>query len=279
MKKILKAILPLTLYSFCKNVFNKTKTLKYKIGKRNHICPLCNKKFARFMPSGIETEVFKTLNIIGGGYRNNSICPYCYSTERLRLLSIYLSKYTDIFNEVSSKKPVVNSKKYKILHFAPEKMLEEIFINAGNIDYISCDIEKDRAMAVIDITDIPFDDNTFDYIICNHVLEHIPDESKAFSEIKRVIKEQTGIALLTVPICPDLSETLERKDTLTEADRLKYYGQVDHVRLYGLDFKQRLMNAGFDVKTFNSSEDCPELIDKYFLLPNETLFITMKKEV
>ena len=99
-------------------------------------------------------------------------------------------------------------------------------------------------MIKIDITDIKFQNNTFDCILCSHVLEHILDDNKAIRELYRVLKPN-GWAILQVPILRE--KTFEDPNIQTPEERLKYFGQEDHVRIYGLDYKDRLENAGFKV--------------------------------
>jgi len=230
-----------------------------------YTCPICKKSFRKFIPACIsEATVIYTKNIVGGGQRENALCPCCISTERLRLEYLYLQKHTNIFDS-----------KNKVLHFAPESCLEWLLKKNQNIDYISGDIEKGCAMYIVDITDICFGDNEFDFVIFNHVLEHVFDDKKALEEVQRVLKPG-GLAVITVPISQNSVATIE-KPTTSDEDRLELYGQKDHYRLYGMDFPSRLMSAGFDVTTFNAKKNIStELIEKYSLLEMETIFIGKK---
>ena len=137
----------------------------------------------------------------------------------------------------------------KILHFAPEPIFYQRFSSIPNVDYWSVDLNPKAfgVRKVVDITNIPFDDNTFDLIMATHVLEHIPDDKKAMSELYRVLKPAVGVALLTVPIKDSLFTTLENPEYNTPELRTKYYGQSDHVRYYGLDYPDRLRAAKFSV--------------------------------
>lgn len=100
----------------------------------------------------------------------------------------------------------------------------------------------------MDITNIPFEDNTFDMIMASAVLEHIPDDKKAMSELYRVLKPNTGVAFLQVPIDTTRFITLEKPEYNTPELRSKYYGQEDHVRFYGLDYPEKLRDANFFVE-------------------------------
>lgn len=138
----------------------------------------------------------------------------------------------------------------KILHFAPEPIFHKRFSSIPDVDYYPVDLNPNAfgIRQVADITDIPFEDNTFDLIMCTHVLEHIPDDKKAMSELYRVLKPNEGVAILTVPIDITLYKTLEKPEYNTPELRSKYYGQADHVRRYGLDYPERLRAVKFFVE-------------------------------
>lgn len=130
----------------------------------------------------------------------------------------------------------------KILHFAPEPILTEIFKKSG-AEYFDADIDSQKATYQIDMTNIPFDNNTFDYIFCIHVLEHIPDDRKAMNELYRVLK-LGGTAYLCVPLKKTFHEDLSIADP---KERTRLYGQYDHVRNYDFEtFRHRLSDAGFN---------------------------------
>jgi len=239
---------------------------KLRYAGSNYICPICQKSFSRFRDAGINQTTLIQKQVIGAGVRKNAACPHCFSLERQRLEFLYLNEHTDIF------KVTGGGEKYKVLHFAPESSLENVLKKSPTVNYYSGDLNKNRAMYKVDITNICFGDSEFDYVICNHVLEHIPDEVKALSEIKRVLKHK-GEVIITIPVSPILETTLE-EPTTTPEERLALYGQYDHVRLYGLDFSERLSKAGFEVKTFETNTNVlPQNVTKYALLSNETIYI------
>jgi len=188
----------------------------------NYYCTCCNKSFRKFKSKG---------NI----KRANAECPYCQSLERVRLLDYYLDR------ELGSYK----SKGIKVLHFAPEKSLFDKFSKL-DIEYIDGDINANYARNIIDITNIGYEDNYFDLIICSHVLGHVPDEKKAISEMYRVLKPGCEALVLTL-INQNSNKTIENSDIITPADRLKTYGEPDLCRLHGLDFENRLSQGGFNV--------------------------------
>ncbi|MEM7555688.1 MAG: methyltransferase domain-containing protein [Cyanobacteria bacterium P01_A01_bin.84] len=209
-----------------------------------YTCPCCNSSFRTFLPAGINQ-------------RANAECPKCFSLERHRLLWLYLKNCTNLLSD-----------NLKVLHFAPEFQLYKLINKLPNIDYLTADLSAPRVMVNIDITDIPFDDNSFDVILCNHVLEHIPDDAKAMKELYRVLKPG-GWSILQVPLDNNLEETLEDPNIVSEEDRLKFYGQKDHVRQYGLDYKNRLEEAGFKVNVENYIEQLGATVTEKYRLISE----------
>ena len=163
-----------------------------------------------------------------------------------------------------------------MLHFAPEVMLHKLFSAQENIDYWPVDINPDMPgiRKVVDITNIPFDDNSMDIILCNHVLEHILDEKRALSELFRVLSPR-GVAFLNVPIMKE--KTMENPAYNTPELRFKHYGQDDHVRAYGRDYPDRLRATGFKVEVIEIRKEVShDEIVKYGLLENETIYLCKK---
>jgi SAM-dependent methyltransferase len=154
--------------------------------------------------------------------------------ERHRILWLFLQRETDILTQPRS-----------ILHLAPEGVLSSL-LQRPNIEYVSGDLEPGRAMEVMDITALPCPDHTFDTVICNHVLEHVPGDVAAMREIRRVLRPG-GVAIMQHPIDSSLAKTYEEPTIVTPEARLQAYGQEDHVRLYGRDFPDRLVAAGFQI--------------------------------
>ena len=216
-------------------------------------CPVCGAKVHFYLPFG-ETP------------RKNAQCPNCQSVERHRALWIILNSLR------------VERRGMKILHFAPEPIFHKRFSSIPDVDYYPVDLNPKAfgIRQVVDITDIPFDDDIFDLIMATHVLEHIPDDRKAMSELYRVLKPNKGIALLTVPIF-NTPNTFENPEYNTPELRLKYYGQADHVRKYGLDYPDRLRTVKFSVEEitlgkFLSDND----LKKFGVSKNEKFHICRK---
>ena len=173
--------------------------------------------------------------------REDAQCPHCGSLERHRFLYIYIERKTDFFND--------NLK--WVLHVSPEKCFENKFICQFGDRYITADLKKDNVKVKMDITNIEYADRSFDIIICSHVLEHIEDDGKALQELSRVLKPN-GDALILVPIT--VNKTYEDKNIITDSERIKAFGQKDHVRRYGHDFYNRLFLSGFEIRRFGAMD-------------------------
>lgn len=229
-------------------------------------CILCGHRVKEFLPAGINTPLSSSLKVIGGGYRNNALCPLCGCLDRNRWVYWVLKEKTDIFIADRT-----------VLHFAPEKMIQKKMQNNVQCDYYAGDIVLRFGEHRIDVTKIPFRDDFFDYILINHVMEHIEEEEQAFRELRRVIKPN-GKVVLSFPITLE-TETIEKEGVCSEADRLKYYGQKDHVRLYGKDYKERLEAFGWEVQRYTPEDIMSkEQIQRYGFLWNDILLICSQRE-
>lgn len=185
-------------------------------------CPVCGKHFRKFLPYGY------------GKAMDNRLCPNCLSLERHRLIWLYLNKKTNFFTD-----------NLKVLHFAPEQPFLKRFKSLKNLDYTTADLDSPIADLHLDVTKIDLPDNTYDVVICNHVLEHVDNVEAAFSEIKRILKPSAW-AILMVPINPNV-DTFEDKTVTDPKERQRLFGQYDHVRQFGRDYAEVLRKAGFIV--------------------------------
>ena len=199
----------------------------------------------------------------------NARCPNCNSLERHRLLWIYLYDRTGIFD---------NNQK-RLLEFAPDEFFFNAFKNQEPIEYFPCDLDPakqkfanyDGSILKEDITSLSFADNFFDFILCSHVLEHVADDELAMSELLRVLKK-AGQAIIQVPVDYTREKTYEDFSITSEEGRQKAFGQKDHVRWYGKDFKERLEKAGFVVTedkyvfSFSPSDIARYGFDKYEII-------------
>lgn len=230
----------------------------------NKFCVICENSLTDFLPAGIREEIFDKYHIIGSGYRENCLCPYCGARDRVRWFYYVLQNIIDI-SKVSG----------RLLHFAPETGIREYIKQNMNIDYYTGDIVAGRAMHVTDITDIQYKDDTFDYVICNHVMEHIVDEEKAVNEIKRVLK-MNGKWIFSFPICTDIP-TCEDPTIISPEARLKAYGQCDHVRLYGKDYKSRFENYGLKLQIYSPEKELDTIsIKKYGFIKDDVIIVATK---
>ena len=215
--------------------------------------PINNKSYRKFLPYGYN-------NI-----RDNALSPGSLSLERHRLLWLYLQNETQIFK-----------KKYKVLHVAPEQAFYKRFIKLNNLDYVTFDMNSPIAKIKGDICNLPFSENQFDFILCNHVLEHVNDDIAAMLELFRVLKKN-GVAILQVPIDLTKNKTYEDSTITDKKERMKAFGQYDHVRIYGKDYFERLEKSGFKVeKNFYSKNFTDEEIYKYGINKNEIIPICRK---
>lgn len=215
--------------------------------------PIDGKQFRKFLPYGY------------GKQRPNVLSPSTLSLERHRLLWLYLKNETDFF-----------SSPQKVLHFAPEQAFYKRFRKMTHLDYTTTDLNSPLADVKADICDLPFEDNSYDVIFCNHVLEHIPDDHQAMKELYRVLKPG-GLGIFQIP--QDLNrETTFEDDSITDkAERAEIFGQYDHVRVYGRDYFDKLRAIGFQVEEVDyTSTMSEELIDKYRLAKGEILPIVSK---
>ncbi len=215
--------------------------------------PIDGKGFKRFLPYGYESP------------RENVLSPSTLSLERHRLLWLYLKNETDFF-----------SASLKILHFAPEQAFYQRFRKLKNLDYITTDLNSPLANVKADICNLPFENETFDVILCNHVLEHIPDDTKAMSEMYRVLKKG-GWGIFQIP--QDLKrDTTFEDDSITEKkERTKIFGQYDHVRIYGRDYFDKLRNIGFKVEEVDYTAELQGAeIEKYRLAQGEIIPVVRK---
>jgi len=270
MKNLVRKFVPEKVSRFIKEsvlIFN-----KYYYKGSAYYCPVCDNHFRKLLYGGFDLEVISKLDIIGAGRRIN-ICPHCQSTDRDRLIFYYLKNKIDIFNQ-----------KLKVLHIAPEPALYKFIKKRKNLVYVtgtkySEGIYFHENIDSVDLLDMPFKNEEFDLVICNHVLEHIHDDAKAMSEIYRVLIPG-GKAIVQVPISYKIKETYEDSSIVSNSDREKHFGQFDHVRIYSGDYKDRLIKAGFDVEKYSALEDDGEdvYLDSSGLNPKEKLFVGTKEK-
>ena len=218
----------------------------------NFTDPIDGKSYRKFLPYGY------------GKQRENALSPGTLSLERHRQMWLYLQNETDF------------TKNYKVLHIAPEQEFLRKFKKMKNLDYISADLFSPIVDVKADILDLPFENESFDVIFCNHVLEHIEDDRKAMSELFRVMKKG-GWGIVQVPMKNSLEKTYEDFTIKDPKERQKHFGQYDHVRWYGMDYFDRLKSVGFEADAnFYSQKFSKEEIKKFGLRENEILPVVSK---
>ena len=239
--------------------------------------PIDGKSFRMFLPYGY------------GNQRNNVLSPSTLSLERHRLLWLYLQNETDFFqSELDSDSPVTQNKRIKlrkdaetssalkVLHFAPEQEFYKRFKKQTNIDYTTTDLFSPLADIKADICNLPFEDNTYDILFCNHVLEHIPDDTKAMQELYRVLKPG-GMGIFQIPQDLSRATTFSDNTIIDQKERAKIFGQYDHVRVYGRDYFDKLRSIGFNViEEDYTNKISSELVEKYCLAKGEIIPICFK---
>lgn len=184
-------------------------------------CPCCATESASFLPFGVRP-------------RPNARCPQCGALERHRLLWLFLRR-----------DPSWCRAGMRLLHIAPEPVLRRLFETIEGVTYIAADLAPTHGIR-LDITALPFDVASIDAIVCNHVLEHVPDDRRAMREFRRVLRPD-GWAILQSPIDGRRAETFEDPSVIDPTERERLFGQYDHVRVYGRDYGRRLEAAGFVV--------------------------------
>ena len=215
--------------------------------------PIDGKSFNSFLSYGYGTQ------------RENVLSPSTLSLERHRLLWLYLKNETDFFTAKKS-----------VLHFAPEQCFLKRFKSLKNLEYTTTDLESPIADVKADICNLPFEDSSYDIILCNHVLEHIPDDTKAMQELYRVLKPG-GYGIFQIPQDLNRHTTFEDNSITDKKERAKIFGQYDHVRIYGLDYFNKLREIGFMVNEVDytatlSAQD----VEKYCLAKGEIIPVVYK---
>ncbi len=224
----------------------------YLKGNR-YVDPIDGKRFRKFLPYGYESP------------RENVLSPSTLSLERHRLLWLFLKHKTNFFTEP-----------FKVLHFAPEQAFYKRFKKMGNLEYTTTDLNSPLADIKADICDLPFKSNEYDVILCNHVLEHIPEDEKAIAELYRVMKPG-GWGIFQVPQDINRESTFEDPGITDKEERAKVFRQYDHVRIYGRDYFDRLRQAGFKVSPIDLTAGMStEEIDRYRLAKGELIPLVQK---
>jgi len=215
--------------------------------------PIDGSSYRKFLPYGYQN------------LRQNALCPGTLSLERHRLLWLYLDRKTTFLTD-----------SIRVLHIAPEQVFYKKFKSFSHWDYTTSDLHSPLADVKADICALPFEDNSYDFILCNHVLEHIPNDLKAMEELYRVLKLR-GTAILQVPLEEDRENTFEDDAITDQRERTRIFGQYDHVRVYGQDYYNRLEEVGFKATAVDFIKEISATEVKRFALPTERIPVVTKK--
>lgn len=234
------------------------------------VCELCENSVKTFHGHGGGAAVLDERKVVGGMRREDDRCPVCHACDRTRMMKLFLETSTDL-----------GTRPMRILHVAPDFGLYLWLKRQPQIDYVCSDIDAKRyrhidGLLTADLTKLPFDSDSFDILICSHVLEHIPDDAAAFSEIRRVLKPG-GKAMLLTPYATDGKPTDEEPTISDPEEQDRRFGQWDHVRIYSRDdFLSRMEAAGMQANLFEPFAEFPEKAKALCLNPLETLPIGVK---
>lgn len=227
--------------------------LAFFLKGKTYTDPIDGKSFRNFLPYGY------------GKQRNNVLSPSTLSLERHRLLWLYLKNETTFF-----------SAEKKVLHFAPEQAFYKRFRNLKHLDYTTTDLLSPLADVKADICDLPFEDNSYDIILCNHVLEHISNDTKAMQELYRVLKPG-GMGVFQIPQDLNRDITFEDHSITDKKERAKIFGQYDHVRIYGRDYFNKLRKIGFTVQEVNYTASLSKQEIKRYCLSEDEIIPMVSK--
>ena len=256
MKKVFKFILntvPRPLLIRLSYIFKFFAPLVFK--GNNVECPVCEKKFKKFLPYGYNDY-----------QRENVLCPYDLTLERHRLMWVYLKTKSNFFTD-----------NLKVMHIAPEQCFYKLFRNQKNLDYTTGDLESPLADLHFDLHKIPLEDNQYDVIFCNHVMEHVDNDIQCMQELLRIMKPG-GWGILQVPMDTTRDTTYEDPTITDPKERQKHFWQYDHVRLYGTNYPDVLRSAGFEVEEYDYRKELDEeTYNRYRFYEGEMLYIVRKK--
>ncbi|HLW40315.1 MAG TPA: methyltransferase domain-containing protein [Brumimicrobium sp.] len=255
MKKLYKFLLntlPRPILIRLSYVFKRVAPVLYR--GDNVACPVCEHSYRKFLSYGSKVA-----------HRENVLCPHDLTLERHRLMWLYLKQETDFFTASKS-----------VLHIAPEQCFHGKFKKQKNLKYLTADLNSPIADMHFDLHDIPLEEDRFDVVFCNHVMEHVEDPLRCMEELHRVMKPGAW-AIMQVPQDLNREETYEDASIVTPEEREKHYWQKDHLRLFGRDYPDWLRRAGFEIEEFHTSKEfASEEVERFRLSKTEILYVARK---
>ena len=209
-----------------------------------HYCPCCDTKLLTWKQANFSRRpnLFDVRRY--ADMPQDVVCPICHSIPRHRIIAWHLEQRPDL----------LQSK--KILHFAPERSLS-LWLGRQGLKATTADLNKPADLK-LDLTDIELPDDSYDVVICNHVLEHVSNYQLALSELRRILRPG-GLLIISFPVDPTYDTVYEDPSIVDSQDRIKHFGQYDHLRVFGNDSTDILRKAGFRVELARGT-DCPETI-------------------
>ncbi len=262
MIKLILNIVPRPWLQKAAKLFMPLAGLFYAVGRTGRSgveCPLCGRRYRRFMPYGYVAT------------RRNALCPGCLALERHRLLWLWLERESGLIAQTTPPAAAPH-----VLHIAPEACLARKFEQLLPPDhYITADLESPLAKVRMDVQHIPFPAGTFDIVLCNHVLEHVADDRRAMRELHRVTRSG-GRGVLLAPVDLAREHTFEDNTITDPSERTRIFGQYDHRRIYGRDYADRLRRAGWQVAEIDMFARLTSEEQKKFALRHEILYVVSK---
>ena len=219
-------------------------TIKHPRDTREYYCPCCRRSLAGFADMKYYDDHERYDPARFKKQRQDVICPFCYSAPRQRILADWAEDNTELL------------RRSKVLYFAPEYSMMKWF-DRNRIKVTTADLYDKNTDLKLDITKIDLPDSSYDMVIANHVIEHVSSYADAISELRRILKPD-GVMIISFPIDPELDTVCEQEANTVE-DRIRLYGQHDHVRVFGNDSKELISSFGFDVDAI----DISGIPDKY----------------
>jgi SAM-dependent methyltransferase len=243
-------------------------------------CSVCGRRVGVFLP--LDPSILEELRKHGWKFQGHEAetsnldsysCPYCDASDRDRLYALYLMDY---FQRMQDRETI------KIVDFGPTPSLSGFIrkqiARLTHFFYVTADLQMGHVDDKVDLMDMKiYEDNSVDFFICSHVLEHVDDDRKALAELYRILKHE-GRGILVVPIILTIDEIDEDPSITDPAERCRRFGQDDHVRLYSKNgFLSRVSAAGFTVHQLGADHFGKDTFRQHGITQQSVLYIVEKQ--
>lgn len=241
--------------------------------RRSTFCSVCGNREVEFLP--LPEFYIDNARLHGFEHTGNAemlsldayTCSYCGASDRERIYALWIDQQF---------KKSFFSESMRVIHFAPEAALSEKLKKLGFLDYKTADLQMGDVDYKVDMMNMPFDDESFDFFICSHVLEHVESDDQAIKELYRITRPG-GCGILVAPIILGLESTLEDPSVTDDAGRWRLYGQNDHLRLYAHDdYVKKIRSHGFQVDELGENYFGQEVFRSLGLTSTSTLYVVIK---